>query len=115
MDGISVLDPFDPLELWKLIGRAEAVAHTSVLTAFLAANQMDSKVINQYNWIHIPALASAVNAESYTKLDGYKVEANRLDEQLTRAVRLALHRGDIPVFDEADDHNQQHTEVAATS
>lgn len=91
-DGLTTPDPYQPLKLWSLEGRARAFADRTVLKAFLASNFAEQAITTKHYLLARIVPAGPDWAKNYSELNELKEHAKALDAELVDATRLALHQ-----------------------
>jgi hypothetical protein len=91
-EGLTTPDPYQPLKLWNLEGRARAFADQTVLNAFLASNVAEQAITTKHYLLARIVPAGPDWAKNYSELDELKGQANALDIELMEAIRIALHQ-----------------------
>jgi hypothetical protein len=95
VNGMTQLDPFDPKDVFEILGRAHALADGAVLKAFDAADEADMKVQRSVNYRKI-AQGDPDMAKRVEQMYAEKEAANDADAELESAVRASLHRDEAP-------------------
>lgn len=101
ISGVTQLDPFNPVKIFDLQGRAHALADPEVMAAFDAADNADIEVIRSVNYTKI-AQGDPDLGKRYERMLREKEDANAADAVLESAIRTALHREPGPALTRPD-------------
>jgi len=91
VNGMKALDQFAPEDIFRLVGHAQALAESSVLSAFVASNEAADATIKSWNILQI-SQGDPEWAVRTEKVFAHKEAANVGDAALESAIRAALHQ-----------------------
>jgi hypothetical protein len=91
INGVEILDAYDPLDVFALEGQSRAIADLAVLEAFSNSNDASQNVMNR--WMAGKVAPMPGNAvRDLEELERLREIANSTDELLKEAIRRALHQ-----------------------